>query len=130
MSGQETLIYAPAPFVDKDGVMIPIKTFTANGVGIGNDYSLIPAVTGKCIRVLSFNAFSNFAGVNTLLLKSASAGAAVMGTLVFPAVYTQLVFPYTPGGVCETLSGQGLFCDTAQNYLYIGGRYIEFTPLS
>jgi hypothetical protein len=66
----------------------------------GGDNTLVAAVTGKKIRVISL-ALVATGGANTVRLESGASGTAITGQMDL-ASDGQLVLQYNPAGWCET----------------------------
>ena len=68
------------------------------------DNTLVAAVTGKKIRVMSVVLVAS-GGANSVRFESAAGGTALTGVMDL-ASDGQLILPYHPSGWCETVAGQ------------------------
>lgn len=124
-----------------DFLMIdPVKVFQVNGeacpitplvstVAVGNNNSLLAAITGKRIRVMGYIAQSSAAGASQFQLKSASGGTVIKNWETQNGIAAApLYLPIVNSGYCETNTGEGLFADVATSILYLTIFYITYTP--
>jgi hypothetical protein len=74
--------------------------------GTAADHSMVAAVTGKKIRLLSFHATLN-GTAPAIRFESAAGGTALSGVML-PATGTQINLPFHPLGHLETAAGEAL----------------------
>jgi hypothetical protein len=118
-------------FSDKNGTR-EIKDAFLQATAATNNQSIVSAVTGKKIVVLSLAAHSLGAG-ERIVFKSASGGANKRSywvqdvTVCTSSCNTQE--PFNPSGIFRTNTGEGLFVDNnSAAAVNISIEYIEFTP--
>jgi hypothetical protein len=112
-----TRYYATDIISDKAGVL-QVKSAVAS-IGVGNNQSVIAAVTGKNIRVVAAILQS---ASGTIQFKSASGGTMLTAVLSPP-----LTLVHDTMGWMETTAGQGLFADVVTATVQVTLRYVEVT---
>lgn len=83
------------------GVQSEVLRAVVNATTVGNN-TLVAAVTGKRIRVMSFVGVATAAA--TVAFQSGAGGTALTGTMAL-AANGQINLPYNPSGHCETAAG-------------------------
>lgn len=122
--------YWPAGvFADKDSVVVPILTAPVN-LPVGNNRTVVLAVTGKKIKILGWEAQSVAGTAGSLLLKDASGGSTIIQTRFVPIATNGLVDrqPIFEGGYGETTAGNGLYADVATADINMTLYYIAYQP--
>lgn len=123
-----TRYYATDIFHDKTGALqvkskwVQFNAPTTNG-------TVIAAVTGKAIRVLSITAHVDTATFTKCYLKDGSGGSYLI-SWGFNTTSDTIIFPHEVAGWCETTAGTGLYADItniAGATWYVSVRYIEVT---
>lgn len=118
--------YSPAKYFEnsKDGV-IP-EQYVVNFTAAGTNKTLIAAVTGKRIRILSaVISAANVAGY-ILLQSGTTAGKSI---LYFYHLGTMpVVLPYNASGWGETLTGEAVIFSAQTAEQVITATYIVYTP--
>lgn len=100
--------------------------YAAVDVAALGDNTLVAAVTGKKIRVLSLFLVAS-GGANTLRLESGAGGTALTGQMNL-AANGQLVLPFNDEGWCETAAAALLNLELSTATSVDGGlSYIEVT---
>lgn len=126
-------VQAPAQLFQEmsNGTPIPCPVLTVSGsvTGAATNVSIVAAVTGKCIRILSANLYSAGA-VTTLTFKSGSGGAALLNTYL-PAntVATPNVqYAAQASGWGDTAAGAALVADAGAVAAVYSIQYVVYTP--
>ena len=102
-----------------------VKDIFLSALAATNDQSLVAAVTGKRIVVLS-GTISPSAAAGLISFKSA---ALVKHRYYLGANPDRVLIPPQPWGAFSTLTGEALLVDnTSANVVAISIRYIEVTP--
>jgi hypothetical protein len=114
-------------FVDTNGAPIEVKSVSGALLASTANQSLIAAVTGKRLRVLSI--IVNSAGATTVIsLKNGSGGAIIMSFNVPASTNGEnAVFDIDPIGWCDTAAGVALVADLGGAICGYSIRYIEYT---
>lgn len=98
------------------------------GLSVGNNQSVVAAVTGKRIRVLAYKVSSLNSSVGAYAFKSGSGGAVLDGGQSPPNTIPPLIMIPWDAGYFETETGIGLFADIVSNGASIQVYYVEYTP--
>lgn len=90
--------------------------------------TIVSAVTGKAIRVISMHAYNDAAGSGLLtLLSNATAIMRIFAPGSTLGIHNN--FEFNPAGWCETVAGEPLKLTTpAGANFHVSLRYITFTP--
>lgn len=118
--------FARGIFKDKNGIC-EVKTFSQS-LTVGANRTVITAVTGKVLLVLSMTLSSAAAGVSLVSFKDGSGGTFLLQTSIPSNALAPVQWPPSELGYMKTTAGVGLFADLATNNAYLNGTYIEYTP--
>lgn len=117
-------------FKDTNGGPIEIKTKYIQILSSDTNRSVIAAVTGKRLRILSITGYSqDAAAVGYVLLKDGSGGTSLVLLKLDPAAPANpmLILDLDALGWLDTSAGVGLFADGAGQNCILNLRYIEYT---
>jgi|LakMenE18May11ns_1017448.scaffolds.fasta_scaffold9869298_2 hypothetical protein len=119
----------------------PIRLYEINGevctvqcatlaAPLALNQTLVPAVTGKRIRVMGWIAQSGGAVVGAFGLKNGATGAYIMFLKRVPAITDGLIekLPIVDCGYMETSTGTALGLDVTDAAVNLTVFYIEYTP--
>lgn len=113
-------------FVDTNGQPIEIKNAYKSIDATTADQSVIAAVTGKKIRVLSIIARDDGAGTE-VVLKTAAGTPAMRFYVNVNTSFENTVFDLNPLGWMDSAAGGAITADGGAAAVKISIRYIEFT---
>jgi hypothetical protein len=116
--------FATDIFTDKGGVC-EIKNHCGAGYGVGTT-TIINAVAGKKIRVLSMYLSSTYNGNNGVDFKG-TGGVFVFSRVIMPLNSSFTLSP-NPYGWFDVPAGEGLQIVIGADYVFTNIRYIEVTP--
>lgn len=122
----------PLKVYEINGIPCKVKSAQSSGT-VGNDRTVVSAVTGKIIRVMGFTitpTVTNVALGNTpyIALKDGSGGTGLILYGVANGLGGSQGLPIVDSGYCETTVGNGLFMDVGIAAVYYTVFYIEYTP--
>lgn len=126
------LQYDPLSFFEQNpskGGVCEVKTLTVNGLAVAANTLLVSAISGKRIRVIGGNVFSN--GAYSVLSFISASGGTIKKMIAVPAntVATPNV-PLVPDpySFFETNTGEGLYATNSAVIVLLSLNYIEVTP--
>lgn len=127
MGANATIQYFSAGIFRDNLSLSTISNFSSI-VTVSNNNSIVAAVAGKIIRVISLVVSAQAAGTSFLSFKSNSGGTVCFHVSAPSTALQSLPFIFNPAGWFETEVGKGLFLDVTTQPCDISGRYIVFTP--
>lgn len=118
----------PTRIYEIRGEVCKLKT-AAVSVAVGNNETVIAAITGRAIRVMGFT-IQGDGGVSKVTFKNGSGGAALFGPITAASSTTpdQFIVPIVASGYFETSSGTGLFADISTTAANINVFYLDYAP--
>lgn len=105
----------------------PILSYSG-GFAIGNNQSVIAAVTGQKIRVLGYAVQSSTATQSTYGFIDGSGGASLSSFIAPPSTAAPFALPIVDPGYFETSTGVGLFLNVATAAVTINVFYLTYLP--
>lgn len=129
MAAKEFNRYFDRSIFEDQNDCVLVKSQYFDGTAATANQSLVAAVTGKKIRIISMLLTSNGAQ-SSVLFKNGSGGTNLM-VCTIPAntvAEPNVIWPFDPCGIVESSSGVGIFVDVGAVRVLGGIRYIEVTP--
>ncbi len=105
----------------------PVKSVSVT-LAVGNNQTVIAAVTGKRVRVMGYKTQSTTGVQGAYVLKDGSGGTTLDGGFAPPLAGLPFLIPVQEEGYFETTDGVGLFADVVTGPITIQVFYKEYVP--
>lgn len=118
---------SPPKHIEVNNTVCKVKSKYVQ-IAAGANAAIVPAVSGKIIRVMGFTVVSAGAAFGVCLITDGSGGTVLFDSETPIAINGPLILPITETGYFETTVSVALWGATATTAQSFNVFYIEYTP--